>query len=73
MDNKIINKSEKVSKTQIIHNLVEIIEIYSSYRVSQHLSYLMDKKGSYKWSNEELLRQVELYKDKLENEYEDID
>lgn len=67
---------------QIFHNLLEIVELYPQYSVSQHLATISRRKSSsgkelFYWSNEELLKKVEAHKSELEgedlmNSYDDI-
>lgn len=62
-------------KQQIFHHLVEIVELFPQYSISQHIVHVMrPQTGCYQWSDEELLKKFERYRDELENELiEDID
>jgi hypothetical protein len=75
MDNQ-PSKNEKRKmqiKQQFFHLLMEIAELYPDYTISQHLSGILRRKSSeskefYFWSNEELLKRVEKYKEELDTE-----
>lgn len=66
------NKQRIQTKQQIFHNFVEIVELYPQYSIVQHMVHVMrPQTGSYQWSDEELLRKFEKYRDELENELVD--
>jgi len=52
----------------LIHELVEILELYPQYDVAQHLSYLTDKKGFYKFTDDQVIKEIQRYRNKLEDE-----
>lgn len=56
----------------IIHGLVEILELYPQYSIAQHLCYLTDRKlegkDCYKFTDNEILKEIEKYNEKLEEE-----
>lgn len=62
------NKESIRTKQLIIHELAEIFEAYPQYPIAQHLNYLTDKKNSWKFTNDELLKQIQKYRGKLEDE-----
>lgn len=62
------NKKKIQINQLIIHNLIEIIELYPKYTITQHISYISDKKDFFKWSNEMFLKEIEKYKDRLEED-----
>lgn len=58
---------------QIFHNLLEIVELYPQYSVSQHLAAISRKKSStgkelFFCSDQELLKKIESHKTELEGE-----
>jgi hypothetical protein len=56
-------------KSQIIHNFVEVIELFPQYTLAQHMVHILrPQTGCYQWSDAELLKKVEKYRDELENE-----
>jgi hypothetical protein len=68
------SKQKIQTKQQIFHNFVEIVELFPQYTIAQHMIHTMrPQTGSYQWSDEELLRKFEKYRDELENDLvEDI-
>lgn len=67
------DKHRMQTTQQIIHNLLEIIELFPQYTVSQHLAFIIRRKDSngkelYFWKDEELLKKVEQHKEELEDE-----
>ena len=64
-------KDKKAIQTeqQILHLLINIIELYPHYTFSQHLIHLLRTKGdkveNYMWDNEKLLKKIESYYDEL--------
>ena len=52
----------------IIHELVELLELYPQYSVAQHLSYLSDKKGFYRFTDDQVIKEIQRYRNKLEDE-----
>lgn len=59
-------------KSQIIHNFVEIVELFPQYTLTQHMVHILrPQTGCYQWSDGELLKKIEKYRDELENELVD--
>jgi hypothetical protein len=59
-------------KQQIFHHLVEIVELFPQYTISQHLVHVMrPQTGNYNWTDEELLKKFEKYRDELETDLAD--
>lgn len=72
------DKKNMQTTQQIFHILLELIELYPNYTITQHLSGILRKKKSgvaesYFWSNEQLLKRVENYKHELENDSLDVE
>lgn len=66
---KMIESKQKMRVIQLlIHELVEILELYPQYGVAQHLSYLTDKKGFYKFTDDQVIKEIQRYRNKLEDE-----
>lgn len=66
------NRTDIQTKQQIFHNFVEIIELFPQYSIAQHIIHAMrPQTGSYQWSNEELLKKFEKYRDELESDLVD--
>lgn len=66
------NKKDKRKiqiEQQVFHILVDIVELYPQYTLSQHLCHILRKKNeskeSYFWSDELLLKKLEDYYDEL--------
>lgn len=58
---------------QIFHNLLELTELFPNYTIAQHLAGILRRKASegqefFFWSNDELLKRVEQYREELESE-----
>lgn len=57
---------------QIIHNLIQIMEICPQYKLNQHWIHILRTKGNapdpYTWSEEFLLSRCEKYYDELISE-----
>lgn len=68
-----MSKSQRIqTKQQIFHNFVEIVELFPQYNIVQHMVHVLrPQTGCYQWSDEELLRKFEKYRDELENELVD--
>lgn len=70
------NKTEKKKmqvNQQIFHLLIEVAELYPNYTIAEHISGISRRKSSegkefYFWSNEELLKKIEKYKEELDSE-----
>lgn len=69
---KTINKKQAQIREQIFYNFVQILNSFPQYTISQHLSHILrkkeDMKGSYFWTDEELLKKFEKYYDELTTE-----
>lgn len=66
------NKSKNQIKQQIFHHLVEIVELFPQYTTAQHLIHVLRPyTGCYQWSEEELLKKFEKYRDELEGDLAD--
>lgn len=67
-----VDKDKMIITQQVIHNIMEIVELYPQYSISQHLNTILRRKNSKKesffWSNEELLKRIEQHKTELEGE-----
>lgn len=67
-----MSKKDIQTKQQIFHHFVEIVELFPQYTISQHIIHAMrPQTGSYQWTDEELLKKFEKYRDELENELVD--
>lgn len=63
------NKQKIQIKQQIFHHFVEIVELFPQYTIAQHMVHILrPQTGSYQWSEEDLLKKFEKYRDELENE-----
>lgn len=63
------NKQKIQTKQQIFHNFVEIVELFPQYSIVQHMVHVLrPQTGCYTWTDDELLRKFEKYRDELENE-----
>jgi hypothetical protein len=59
-------------KQQIFHHFVEIVELFPQYSTVQHMIHVLrPQSGCYNWSEEELLKKFEKYRDELENDLAD--
>lgn len=72
------DKKNMQNTQQIFHILLELIELYPQYTITQHLAGILRKKKenvkeSYFWSNDQLLKRVESYKHELENDSLEIE
>lgn len=57
------------NKQLILKELLEVIELWDNIPVSQHLTCIMRPyKDVYEWSDEQLLKKIERYRDELERE-----
>ena len=66
------NKLKVQIKQQIFHHFVEIVELFPQYTIAQHIVHVMrPQTGNYNWSDEELLKKFEQYRDELESELAD--
>lgn len=66
------DKRRKQLEEQIFYNLVQIVQLYPQYTLAQHLAHVLRRKDSgeqfYFWSDEQLLKKFEDYKDELDKE-----
>lgn len=57
---------------QVFHILLDIVELYPQYSLSQHLCHILrkkeDSKEAYFWSDEVLLKKFEDYYDELKQD-----
>lgn len=58
---------------QIFHNLLEVAELYPTVPLTQHLAAIFRRKSTegpnfFYWSNEDLLKKIEKYRDEVETE-----
>ena len=68
------NRERLKIRQHIVHNLIEVLEIYTGYTVAEHLSYLADKSSFYKMTDSQVLKEIERYRRKLEEDKpEDLD
>ena len=62
-------KQEIAIQQQFLHILVQIIELFPQYTVTQHIVHFTRKKGeqkeSYYWSEELALQKIQEYYDEL--------
>lgn len=66
------NKQKVQTKQQIFHHFVEIIELFPQYSISQHIVHVMrPQTGCYTWTDEDLLKKFEKYRDELESDLVD--
>jgi hypothetical protein len=67
-----IDKQKNRIEQQIFYVLMKIVQQYPQYTIAQHLAHVLRSKGKsdphYTWSDENLLKHFEDYKDELENE-----
>ena len=65
-------KEESMAQQQMIHLLVNIIQMFGQYTVSQHLTHILRKKNEkkevYDWNDTFLLSIIEKYYDELQND-----
>jgi hypothetical protein len=66
------NKRDLQIEQQIIYNLVQILESFPQYTLSQHLWHTLRSKGTekepYFWDNLTLLSKIEAYNNELNTE-----
>jgi hypothetical protein len=67
------DKKKMQTTQQIFHILLELTELYPEYTICQHLAGIVRKKKPdvkefYYWSNEQLLKRIESYKQELEKD-----
>lgn len=66
------NKQKIQTKQQIFHHFVEIVELFPQYTIAQHMVHILrPHTGCYNWTEEDLLKKFEKYRDELENELVD--
>lgn len=60
------------NKQLILRELLEVIELWNTIPVSQHLACILRPyKDVYDWTDAQLLKNIEKYRNELENEVED--
>jgi hypothetical protein len=67
------DKKKLQLRAQILHNLVEIFELFPQYSIVHHVATITRKKDSnakefYHWTEEEFLNRIEKHKDELEGD-----
>jgi hypothetical protein len=67
------DKKKGQTRAQILHNLVEVFELFPQYSIVHHLATITRRKDSkakefYHWTEEEFLKRVEQHKDELEGD-----
>lgn len=74
--NNLRTKKEKTKvqvEQQFIYLIMNIIETYPQYSLSQHLCHILRRKGdsdeAYYWDEEKFLKKVEDYYDELNHEF----
>jgi hypothetical protein len=69
-----MNKNEELKTIQLVFfTLLDIVEQYPEYTIAQHFDFILKDKRSFSFSNSKLLKIVENYKLKLDNEVHDDD
>ena len=64
-----MNNRQIQTKSQIFHNFAEIVELFPQYTIIQHMVHVMrPQTGCYQWSDAELLKKFEKYRDELEKD-----
>lgn len=67
------DRSKVQVEQQFIYLIMNIIETYPQYSLSQHLCHILRKKNegeeAYYWDEEKFLKKVEDYYDELNNEF----
>lgn len=67
------DKKKMQTIQQIFHNLLEIVELYPQYSVTNHLATIIRKKDPkgkefFHWSEEDFLKRIEKHKEELEGD-----
>jgi len=67
------DKKKMQTVQQIFHILLELTELYPQYSIPQHLAGILRKKNPnvkefFFWSNDQLLKRIENYKQELESD-----
>lgn len=66
------NKLKAQTKQQIFHHFIEIVELFPQYSIAQHIVHVMrPQTGCYQWTDEDLLKKFENYRDELESDLVD--
>lgn len=69
---KPLDKEKKRIEEQIFFNIMKIVQEYPQYSVAQHLAHVLRSKGKYppfyQWTDEQLLKHFEDYRDELDLE-----
>jgi hypothetical protein len=67
------NKQNIQTKQQIFHQFIELVELFPQYSITQHMIHVLrPQTGCYTWTDAELLKKFEKYRDELERELADI-
>lgn len=69
-----VDKKKLQTRQQVFHNIMEVVELFPDKNTSQHIVLLFRSRGGkapYDWTEEELLKNVEKYKEELESDFED--
>lgn len=65
-------KQQVQVEQQILYNLSQIVEVFPQYTLAQHMAHFLrrknEKKESYEWSDELLLKKIEAYHDELKRD-----
>lgn len=57
------------TKQLVLQELVEVAELWPHIHMAQHIcTILRPVTGAYFWTDEQLLKKIELYRDELEND-----
>lgn len=60
------------NKQLILRELLEVIELWDKIPVSRHLACILRPyKDVYNWTDEQLLKKIEKYRNELENQQEE--
>lgn len=69
---KPLDKKRKQVEEQVFYIFMQLVQQYPQYTMSEHITHFLREKGDdekhYDWSNEKLLKKIELYKDELDQE-----
>jgi hypothetical protein len=66
-------KEDMQVRQQFFHDFMEIVDAYPKYPIAQHMAAFLRRKSDsgpefFHWSNKELLKRLEQYKQELEGE-----
>lgn len=69
---KPIDKRKRQIEEQIFYNLMQIVQTFPQYTLTQHMVHVLRRKGdaqeAYEWDIEKLLKKFENYLDELNSE-----